>query len=114
MVTNNEEIRQMIQTVKETIKEDEISEQVEIRKHLVHTVGEKGNISPQKIAQHGEKDVESVERRTTLQRFGNKKHQLNCTNWSIQKSHLAMRQHTLSKRKLRMLKQKRSDGWRLY
>ena len=38
----------------------------ESRKHLVDTVGERGNIGPQKIAQHGEKDVEKVERRTTL------------------------------------------------
>ena len=38
----------------------------ETRKHLVDTVGERGNISPQKIAQHGEKDVEKVERRTTF------------------------------------------------
>ena len=59
----------MIQTKKEKIKEAKISEEVETRKHLVDTMGERGNISPQKIAQHGEKDVESVERRTTLQRF---------------------------------------------
>ena len=64
----------MIKTGKETIKEDEISEEMETRKHLVDTVRKRGNISPQKIAQHGEKDVENVERRTTLQRFANKKH----------------------------------------
>ena len=99
----------MIQTGKETIKEDNISEELEARKHLVDTVGERGNISPQKTAQHGEKDVESMERRTILQRFSNKKHQLNCTNWSIQKIQPTLSQHTLSKKKLRTLKQKRSD-----
>ena len=46
MVTSHEEIRQMIQTEKETIKEDQISEEVEARKHLVDTSGERGNISP--------------------------------------------------------------------
>ena len=96
----------MIQTGKKTIKEDKISEEVETRKHLVDTVGERKNICPEKIAQHGKKDVESVERRTTLQKFA---HQLNCTNWSIQKSHPAMGQHALSKRNLRTLKHERSD-----
>ena len=70
----------MIQIEKETIKEDEISEELETRKHLVDNVGERGNESPLEIAQHGEKDVESVERRVTLQRFANKNQQLNCTN----------------------------------
>ena len=49
MVTSHEEIRQMIQTVKETIEEDEISEQVEIRKHLVHTVGERETQVPRRL-----------------------------------------------------------------
>ena len=65
---------------KETIKEDKISEEVKTRKHLVDTVTGRGNISPQKIVQHGEKDVKSVERKTTLQRFANKDQQLKCTN----------------------------------
>ena len=34
----------------EAIKEDEISEEVEIRTNLVDTVGEKGNMSHQKVA----------------------------------------------------------------
>ena len=37
-----------------------------------------------------------------------------CTNWSIQKSHPLLSQNTLLKRKLRILKQKRSSGWHLY
>ena len=37
---------------------------------------ESGNISPQQIAQHGEKDREGVERRTILQKIANKKQQL--------------------------------------
>ena len=36
----------MIQIEKETIKEDEISEELETRKHLVDNVGERGNESP--------------------------------------------------------------------
>ena len=63
----------MIQTEKETIKEDKISEEMETRKHLVDIVRERENINPQKIAQHEEKDVEKAERRTTLQKFTNKK-----------------------------------------
>ena len=46
MVTSHEEIRKIIQTEKETIKEDEISEELEIRKHLVDNVRERGNESP--------------------------------------------------------------------
>ena len=80
MVTSHEEAREMIQIENERIREDEISEEVETRKHLVNTVGERRNISPQNIAQHEEKDVESVERRTTLHRFADKKEQLNYTN----------------------------------
>ena len=64
MVTSHKQIRQMIQTETETIWEDKISEEVERRKHLVDTVEERGNISPQKIAQYREKDMERVERRT--------------------------------------------------
>ena len=71
MVTSDKEIK--IHTEKETIKEDKISKEVETRKHLVNAVAEKGNIIPQKIAQHGEKDGESVEKRTILQRFADKK-----------------------------------------
>lgn len=56
----------MIQREKETIKDDKNPGEVEIRMHRVDTVGERGNASPQKIAKHGEKDLESVERRTTL------------------------------------------------
>ena len=56
----------MIQTEKETIREDKISEEVEAIKHLKNTLGERGNIRPQKIAQREEKDLGSLERRTTL------------------------------------------------
>ena len=52
----------MIQTEKETIREDEILEELETREHLVDTAGEMGNITAQKIAQYGEKDVESMEK----------------------------------------------------
>ena len=69
-----------IQTEKETIKKEKISEQAETRKHLADTARERENISPQKIPQHVEKHVESEERITTLRRFANKKQQLNCTN----------------------------------
>ena len=51
MVSSHKEIRQMIQTGKETTKEDEISKEVETRKHLLDIVGERGNISPQMIIQ---------------------------------------------------------------
>ena len=98
MITSHEEIKQMIQTGKETIKEDNISEEVEARKHLVDTVGERGNISPQKIAQHGKKDVESVERRTTLQRFSSKK-QCNFTFTLLQDGNPKLQE---SKSKLQM------------
>ena len=47
-----------------------------------------------------------------LRSFGNKKYQL--YQLEFQKSHPTMSRHTLSKRKLRTAKQKRSDGWRLY
>ena len=43
---------------------------MEAIKQLLDTMGERGNISPQKIDQHEEKDVE---RRTTLYRFADKK-----------------------------------------
>ena len=66
MVTSHEQIRHMIQREKETIKDDKNTGEVEIRMHRVDTVGERGNASPQKIAKYGEKDLESVERRTTL------------------------------------------------
>ena len=56
----------MIQTEKETIREDKISEEVEAIKHLKNTLGETGNIRSQKIAQHEKKDLGSLERRTTL------------------------------------------------
>ena len=69
---------------------DEILEEMEAIKHLLDTMAERGNISPQKIDQHEEKDVE---RRTTLHRFAHKKQQLNYTSKSIQKSHPAMSQH---------------------
>ena len=78
--TSHEEIRQMIQTEKETIKKEKISEQAETRKHLADTARERENISPQKIPQHVEKHVESEKRITTLRRFGKKKQQLNGTN----------------------------------
>ena len=55
MVTSHEEIRKMIQTEKEKIKEDKISEKVETRKHLVDTVGERGNITPQDCPAWGER-----------------------------------------------------------
>ena len=80
IATSHEEIRQMIQTEKETIKKEKISEQAETRKHLADTARERENISPQKIPQHVEKHMESEERITTLRRFANKKQQLNCTN----------------------------------
>ena len=53
----------MIQTEKETTKKNQISVEVEARKHLVDTMGERGNISLRKIGQHGEKDVESAEKK---------------------------------------------------
>ena len=56
----------MIQTEKETIREDKISEEVEAIKHLKNTLGETGNIRSQKISQHEKKDLGSLERRTTL------------------------------------------------
>ena len=80
IATSYEEIRQMSQAEKETIKKEKISEQAETRKHLADTAREKENISPQKIPQHVDKHVESEERITTLRRFANKKQQLNCTN----------------------------------
>ena len=54
-----------------------------------------------------EEDVESAKRRTTLQRFANKKEQVSCTSESIQKCETTMSQHTLSKTKLATLKQKK-------
>ena len=80
IATSHEEIRQMIQTEKETIKKEKISEQAETRKHLADTARERENISPQKIPQHVEKHVESEKRITTLRRFGKKNQQLNGTN----------------------------------
>lgn len=44
-MTNRGEISQMSQSGKETFKQGEISEEVETRKHLVDTVGKRGNIS---------------------------------------------------------------------
>ena len=86
MVTSYEEIRQMIQTKKEAIKEDETSYEVETRNHLMDTAGKRVNISPQEIAQYGEKDIASAERRTSLQRFATKKQQFNCTNYQLEYS----------------------------
>ena len=106
MVTSHKEIRQMIRTGKETIK-TRFQKRWRQESFLWILWEEEGNISPQKIVQHEEKDVESVERRTTLQRFANKKHQLNCINYSTQKSHLLMSQHTLSKEEITKVETKK-------
>ena len=95
--TRHKEIRQMIQTEKETIREDEIPEEVETRKHLLNTLEKRGNIRLQKITNRGEKDVEIVKRRTTLQKFADKIQEISYTNYSIWKSHPAMSRNTLLK-----------------